>query len=82
MLGESLLAWLLTGVSRRGGPKRPPLHQLLDQRCTVAAVWFFFWRDYHRGRYLVGHPPDFGGKVPNGMWGTTVKGFASGFKMN
>jgi hypothetical protein len=25
---------------------------------------------------------DFAGKVPNGMWGTTVKGFASSFKMN
>jgi hypothetical protein len=25
---------------------------------------------------------DFSGKVPNGMWGTTVKGFASSFKMN
>jgi hypothetical protein len=25
---------------------------------------------------------DFAGKVPDGMWGTTVKGFASSFKMN
>jgi hypothetical protein len=25
---------------------------------------------------------DFAGKVPNGMWGTTVKGFTSSFKMN
>jgi len=25
---------------------------------------------------------DFAGKVPNGMWGTTVTGFASSFKMN
>jgi hypothetical protein len=25
---------------------------------------------------------DFATKVPNGMWGTTVKGFASSFKMN